>query len=427
VSTYAEPRSSTRKLVEGMTAHVLARVGPSAHYAGRQREPDWGVPLLAMLHGTATGPGRQRRREIARAAVVEWTGRYASHNTAPGLFLGGLAGNALGLVYGATVEPRLQGIARLAAERVTDWAATAVHPDRDVGFADYDLLIGPAGVLLSLPSLPSGPPARWWPLVGHLTRLSDANDLARLRIGDGDPADAWSLGRVNLGLGHGVPGVLAALIAAHRRAGPAADPEVTASIGRIAAFLVRHGRRGEGGMVCWPFATDRPSSGPAPKPTEPDPEPTEPDTERGEPSAWMEGHRQAWCYGTPGIAWQLAEAGDVLGDAALRDFGIMAMASLCDAWDDGHLDTNGTSGRLAICHGAAGVLAIADAFALHTGLEPAKRLAEHLHELLLAELDRVAELAETNLSLPVGATGILAVLCGREPHRRGWLSTLGLR
>jgi hypothetical protein len=411
--------------VAELTEHVLARLGPSAHYAGRQLEPDWGVPLLAMLHDTATGPGRQRRRDTARAAVVEWAGRYARHNTAPGLFLGGLAGNALGLAYGAMVEPRLQGIARLAAERVADWAATADHRDRDVGFADYDLLIGPAGVLLSLPSLPCGPPARWRPLVRHLTGLSDADDLARLRIGDGDPADAWSLGRVNLGLGHGVPGVLAALIAAQRRAGPTVDPEVTASIGRIAAFLVRHGRRGDRGLVCWPFATDRPGSGP--DAVEPDTAHPEPDTERGEPSTWMQWHRQAWCYGTPGIAWQLAEAGALLGDTALRDFGVVAMASLCDAWNDGHLDTNGISGRLAICHGAAGVLAIADAFALHTGLEPAKRLAEHLHQLLLAELDRVAELAETNLSMPVGATGILAVLRSREPHRRSWLSTLGLR
>jgi lantibiotic biosynthesis protein len=396
--------------VEGLTARVLADAGPPD--ANRRREPDWGLPLLAMLYGTR----RRRRRPTARAAVIEWARGYARQHNGPGVFVGGLAGNALGLAYAAVVEPKLGGVARLAAERVADWCATADLRDRDVGFADYDLLLGPSGVLLAITSQPSTPPTRWQPLTRHLINLSDVDDLTGLRIGDGDETDAWSVGRVNLGLGHGVPGVLAALIAAERRAGPRPDARITASIGRIAAFLVRHGRRGDRGVICWPFATPGPSTGPTAE---------RPDT--GEPSAAMQWHRQAWCYGTPGIAWQLAEAGEVLGDAALREFGISAMASLCDAWDDGHLDTNGVSNRLAICHGAAGLLAIADAFALHTGLEPAKRLAEHLDGVLLAELDRIAELAETSLSLLVGATGILAVLLSREPHRRGWLHTLGLR
>ena len=402
--------------VEAVTTDVLAGIGPPARYAARLREPDWGVPLLATLYRAASGAPRHRREETARAAVMAWARRYARHNTEPGLFVGGLAGNALGLAYAAAVEPTLRGVALLAGQRVAEWCATADHRVGNVGFADYDLLLGPSGVLLALTSLPTTPPAHWQPLTRYLAGLSNADDLARLRIGDGDSTDAWSVGRVNLGLGHGAPGVLAALIAAKRRAGPMADPEVTASIGRIAAFVARHRRRGDRGVVCWPFATARPSTGPAGERAEP-----------GEPTAAMEWHRQAWCYGTPGIAWQLTEAGEVLGDSGLRDIGIEAMASLCEAWDDGHLDTTGTSSRLAICHGAAGLLVISDAFALHTGLEPANRLAEHLHDLLLAELPRIAELAETNLSLPVGAAGILAVMLSREPHRRGWLRTLGLR
>jgi hypothetical protein len=42
--------------------------------------------------------------------------------------------------------------------------------------------------------------------------------------------------------------------------------------------------------------------------------------------------------------------------------------------------------RLGFCHGAAGVLAIADAFALHTGLEPARRLSDHLAAFLVERL-----------------------------------------
>jgi hypothetical protein len=195
---------------------------------------------------------------------------------------------------------------------------------------------------------------------------------------------------------------------------PGSTPQAAEAIGRVAAYLVRYSRRDTRGLVCWPFATESLV-----------PLVTPPGTDG--PSAAMERRRQAWCYGTPGVAWQLTEAGQVLGDPGLREFGLAAMASLCEAWDDDHLDTTGPSDRLAFCHGAAGVLAVADAFALHTGLEPAKRLAEHLHAVILAELPQIAQLTAENLSLPSGATGVLAVLLGRAPHRRGWLRTVGLR
>jgi hypothetical protein len=288
-------------------------------------------------------------------------------------------------------------------------------------------------------------------LARHLIGLCDVDELPRLRVGNPRPAGRWHAGRINLGLGHGLPGVLAALIAAHRAPSHQADgphlgahpdperdsdrpsgpgPDTAEAIGRVAAYLVRHGRRGERGIVCWPFAA-APSEPSAAAPSEPSAAaPSEPlvaAPHADGPSAAMQWRRQAWCYGTPGVAWQLTEAGHVLGDAGLRDFGLAAMASLCAAWDDDHLDTTSASDRLAFCHGAAGVLAVADAFALHTGLEPANRLAEHLQALLLAELSGVADLAEENLSLPSGATGILAVLLGRDPHRRGWLRTVGLR
>ena len=73
------------------------------------------------------------------------------------------------------------------------------------------------------------------------------------------------------------------------------------------------------------------------------------------------------------------------------------------------------------------VLALADAFALHTGLEPAHRLAEHLSEFLLERLPALEHLAATDLTVITGAAGPLAVLLSRDPARRDWLSALGMR
>ena len=72
---------------------------------------------------------------------------------------------------------------------------------------------------------------------------------------------------------------------------------------------------------------------------------------------------------------------------------------LADRWDDDfHLPGTPRDG-LTFCHGAAGVLAVADAFSLHTGLMPARRLADHLAGLLTG---RLASLATTDLPLVTG-------------------------
>ena len=426
--------------VAQVTDMVLAGVPRHARYPNPLSEPDWGIPLLAMLYAstdaTAADWSGRDRRETARAAVLAWA-RQARDVRQPGLFGNGLAGNAVGLRYAAAVEPRMRDLARGAAERLGGWSGAATYRESAVDFADYDLLAGPAGIVLAMTSLPAAQPSWWRPLVRHLTRLCDADGLPRLRMGDRSTADPWNVGRINFGLGHGLPGILAALTAAHRaqwererhlrpalRAGtgagadgpPGPPPETAEAIHRIATYLVRHSRRSERGVVCWPFASAPPQA-PA--------GPARPVTRA--PSAATQWRRQGWCYGTPGVAWQLTEAGLVLGDAGLRDFGLAAMASLCEAWDDDHLDTNSAGDRLGFCHGAAGVLAVADAFALHTGLEPARRLARHLQGLLLAALPRIAELADQNTSLPGGAAGILAVLLGRHPIQRGWLRAVGLR
>jgi hypothetical protein len=141
--------------------------------------------------------------------------------------------------------------------------------------------------------------------------------------------------------------------------------------------------------------------------------------------------RQAWCYGTPGTAWTLWEAGRVLADHDLQLFAVGAMRSFCRAFEVGFYlyDSDGGSPgeTLAICHGAAGTLAIADAFARHAGMPEAARLADSLEAYLLARLDEVRGLAAVSMGLQAGAGGVLATLVTRQGGDRRWLGLAALR
>jgi hypothetical protein len=323
----------------------------------------------------------------------------------------------VGLAHAAALEPRLEPLARLVTQRLAGSSARASYRPQ-LASDDYDLIGGPAGTALALAWLPGSSPDYLMPPVRHLIRLCEGDDLPRLRIrGDGGiPENGWYLDRINLGLGHGIPGVLAALIGAWPMLAGADRDRAAQAIRRVAAYLVRHARYDTRRVISWPFVTPR-DAPPSPSP----------DRSTIRPPADAPLHRQAWCYGTPGIAWQLAEAGRLLQDPLLSGLGAQAMASLAQGWDDDFYLDKGLPGRLGFCHGAAGVLAIADAFALHAGLEPARRLAGHLAALIHEHLPRVAHYAKSDLTMLMGAGGILAVLLSREPSQRDWLRVVGLR
>lgn len=411
--------------VESLAVRVLRSTMDRWPGDDPEREPDWGVPLLASLVGQAwPRPGHGRwvgGREVMGPVVLAWASRYARGAGYPGVYGRGLAGCALGLGHAARVEPRLARAARLATRQVAQWGAQ-FRWDGQAGSGlaarDYDLISGVAGVTAALaaldpfaPRLPDNQVALA-ALVGALVDLCDSDDLDGLRIRShaGIELARWNVGTVNVGLAHGVPGVLAALVAAWPLLPSASRPAAAQAIRRVARWLVRHGCR-YGEVHGWPFAVGGSVAGGG----------------HG-PSSSTQWRRQAWCYGTPGVAWQIAEAGRVLADGELREVGVAAMASLCVAWDDDyHLDASTTSDRLAFCHGAAGVLAVSDAFALHCGLLVAGRLADHLAALVARRLPEVGELARRDLSALSGASGVLSVLLSRDPDRRGWLCAVGLR
>ncbi|MDN3258675.1 lanthionine synthetase LanC family protein [Streptomyces sp. CSDS2] len=391
----AAPTAPPGEDVHGLAVRCLLEWAEAPDRGGHRCDP--GIPVLAHLVADD---------RAAPAAVAVWSrtaGRGPSH---PALYDGGLAGTFVGLRLGARVLPGLGAAAdRLGAHLA---GRPLRYRTREVAFPDYDLISGPSGLLLALyaSSRPELPVPR--PLAAHLALLCDEEGLGRLRAGQYTDHSllAWMQGRVNTGMGHGVAGLVTALTTALRRTGP--DPDLAGDLAgalrRATRWLVGQAYDDERGIRTWPGAG------------------------LAEPPSREANPRQAWCYGTPGVAWALWDAADALGDEAAADWAATAFTTLAEHYDETfHLFGDTPGDRLGLCHGAAGVLAVADAFDRHARLPAANALKDRLVGHLTSRLaDR--PLAEWPADLLTGLPGVLAaLLTAVHGAPRGWLPCLGLR
>ncbi|WP_051789316.1 lanthionine synthetase LanC family protein [Streptomyces sp. NRRL S-1022] len=184
---------------------------------------------------------------------------------------------------------------------------------------------------------------------------------------------------------------------------------LAAALGRTTRRLIRQAYDDERGIRTWAAA------GP------------------GSPLAPTAHPRQAWCYGTPGIAWALWDAADALGDTTTADWATAAFTTLAERYDETfHLYGDSPGDRLGLCHGAAGVLAVADAFHRHARLPAAATLKSRLTRHLTGHLAPPWP-AGWDADLLTGLPGALAALLtatrlsATRPSSRTWLLCLGLR
>ncbi|MEU6477543.1 lanthionine synthetase LanC family protein [Streptomyces sp. NPDC047017] len=387
-SSAAVPGGAARALAVRYLEQWAAAPGPGGHPG------DPGIPVLAEL----TGDGAP----AAAAAVAAWArtaGRGPAH---PGLHDGGLAGTLVGLRLGARFHPALGPVAdRLGAHLGDRLPHYRTH---DVAFPDYDLISGPAGTLLAL-SATGAETERLGPLAAHLALLCDDKELPRLRTGQyaHHPHLAWCHGRINTGMGHGVAGVAAALTAALRRGAP--DAALAPALTRATRWLIRRAHDDDRCVRTWPGAD---LGTPPPRAAQP---------------------RQAWCYGTPGVAWALWDAADALGDTVAAEWAAAAFTTLAEHYDEGfHLFGDSAGDRLGLCHGATGVLAVADCFDRYAGLPAATALKERLVAHVTARLTTPPP-ADWPADLLNGLPGVLGALltAGHRDAPRAWLACLGLR
>jgi hypothetical protein len=349
--------------------------------------PDLGPAVLAVLVDD---------EEARQDAVRAWLRSGTRCHGGLGLF-GGMSGILAGLRLIAAVSPCAVPAAERAAAALGE---VATWHTNGVGFTDYDLVSGPAGMVLaqltgSIPTRPEHVSAA----VDHLAALGSDASLVGLRIGAhrDHPLLGWSQGGIVTGLAHGAAGVLAALSVAPDM------PAAARAIQNISSWLVHELTTDCLGIATWPRrGGDRP--------------------------IWPE-PRQAWCYGNPGVSWALWTASQALTRAGVsegRELGELAagaMRTLCDRFDPGlHLGTQ----RFSVCHGAAGLMLLADAFARHAALTEAALLRDRLAAFLHDNLGEVTRLGENDMSLLTGASGVLAALLTVGGADRDWLRCLGL-
>jgi hypothetical protein len=319
--------------------------------------------------------------------------------THTGLFSWGLAGCLAGVHLASDSWPRLRGLEATYRSVLVEQVAAAPWLRDQVSWRDYDLITGPSGVLLALSIHAGCGTGSIQPIARHLAALCDADDLARFTVGayKDEQLRGWNHGHVNTGLAHGVTGAMTALSKALEISG---DDRYAFALGRLGCWLLGQAFVDGRGVVTWPSA----GLGSRIRPREPS-------------------KRQAWCYGTPGVAWTLWEAGRLVQDAELQAFAIDAYRSFLAAYDDDFY----LGGDVGFCHGAAGQMLIADAFARHVSLVECNDLRDHLDEYISSRLDEIVDAMTIDASLLSGSSGPLVALLTLHLDDRRWLPLIGLR
>ncbi|GHD67359.1 lanthionine synthetase LanC family protein [Streptomyces goshikiensis] len=400
--------------VAGLIAERLdtpARADAAAVRAARQSDVSFwaGASLseghagLALLHRHAAGreEGQGRARAFTRAAFAA-TGQSPLHH--PGLF-DGTAGLAFALQDVSRDEPRfLPSLGRLH-EQLARQVIDADWPRVPGAVADhhYDLVYGAAGIAVQLCAAAPATPLVEEALERCLRHLVWV-------AADGN----WAVGgRLDTGMAHGAAGIAAALAAAWRRdrrvpGQRAAMEELTGWLLAVGDGGTGPGRGGSGAGVAGGAGGLRwsrvvPADG-------------------GETAP-------AWCHGTGGVAAGLLAVARATGDPGLEARAFAALDGLLDRVADGDVPRSPT-----VCHGLAGIAALAHEFAAHGSAGAARALpgltlrlvdaADPGLPLLYRDHETTGHVVD-NPGLLTGAAGIALTLRALATgHRPGWWSVL---
>lgn len=391
------PRRGTGDRLSAAVAATLGAFAESRKKRSSFPRSDPGPIVLAALAAHGSGAAIHERALGAWLEALDSDareGRIAFGPTCP----------MSGLAVARSLAPRLGRLHRQLWGDLAEALPRDRWRTRDIEWADYDVISGPAGMLLNLVAARASPRRLIDRCVRQLLALCADEDLSALRLGEGPGGDRkrWDDGRINTGVAHGVAGVAMALKAAIERRLPPFG-RLRAALARTSDWLLSQSYADSRGLRTWaPAGLD------------------------GRKRPKVQG-RQAWCYGTPGIAWSLWESGRVLGRPDLREFALDAMGTFCALFKPGlYLDRKPIA-KLGFCHGAAGTLALADCFATHVRFEPAAALARELDLLMSRNLQRIVKLAAADTSLLSGTSGMLSVMLTRGGAPRAWLLPFGLR
>lgn len=209
-------------------------------------------------------------------------------------------------------------------------------------------------------------------------------------------------GGFNLGLAHGMPGILALFAIAMMR-GVVVEGQKEAMTQMILWLRKKNYR--ENGIIRWPYLISWEKE------------------ILGEPLE--ETCKDAWCYGVPGIARTLFLAGKALQDRELKLFAVEAFRGVFSqrrgAWQ--------LPGPM-LCHGIAGLLMITLEMAQEDGCKDLFPRVDQLQKILLSDYDPNAlfgfkdkdhnNIEKDNPGFLEGSTGILLTLLSIPDYNTKW-------
>lgn len=385
IRTIPEPAQAPRAALDPTLERLEARLATAA--LGNPHELTLargmaGVLLMATRMAQLL-PSPQRRARVARlaGAIADGLGECALES---GLW-SGVVGVLYALEYVRAVDPSLLGEHEEAVrEFVADMdevLAGALHPGQH-----FDLISGQCGIgAYALVRTDTGAARRIYAAVEQALRDSAERDASHCAW-RAPPGVAARPGH-DLGVAHGVPGVIGLLAHALRL-----------GIGTAhTAQLLDH-------SLCWLRAQQDLS--------------LQHSRFASVTSRPHESSRLAWCYGDLGIAAVLSVAAGTSGEVAL--------ASWWRALAGRRIEQPAASWQLAddaLCHGRAGVLHILDGLLAH-GLDSlaARDLAAELEAALARSVGAVRNVA--NYGLLEGWSGVVLALAesslGQRARGRPW-------
>jgi len=319
-----------------------------------------GAALVAESLARAGRIGEETLRDVLREALTFAPDRLSLYDGAAGLLV----------VLDAVMADGTSSALSAARARLRDALAASLHEPEAPDFSNprtYDLISGYAGRTVAL----GGEVPEVLPALRAFAHAFAAE--AERRAHSGDPSLQFT---VNLGVSHGVPGVLAALNAALPHDRELGERYVNLLL--ACSHVVNGERRWDG---VW-----RPAERPA--------------------------ARRAWCYQTAGVAAVLADRARLDGDERLHALAAGALRGVLD-------DPAPDDGNIALCHGRSGVAALASRF------PGDPRLMHHARRLARAVLDDSPDLERP--SFLDGALGVAQFLIDAATgQERRWLRLFGL-
>lgn len=261
---------------------------------------------------------------------------------------GGAGGTLLAYILASRYDPKWMSVAKTLAESLADQtlALDSVPDEGGISDSDYDLISGRAGTLMAISIASRKFPESEIVRAAQNRLFDDINEL--LCRGDSLADTVWihpahypnedyikefPYGYFNMGLAHGLPGLLAAL-ASTDLVGYRANQQ-RRIITELADIIINSALNDSFGLA-WPSGYDRGS------------------WRTKTTNMPSQGVPNAWCYGAPGIAVALSRAGRALDDKRLVQSARSAMQGALDrAVRTGSLESMSPT----FCHGISGILA----------------------------------------------------------------------